>query len=123
MKARLNCSKTYKQWDEDVKNKIPLSDETMLEQHSNKLELVKRPTGKRNDSYYTMNQIMTYISTNDITESNELIYAGVKLVCEKIGIPSKSTEEKSKPGWEIRVETQIKKSTKTGQNDKTKERR
>ena len=33
-----------------------------------------------------------------------------KLVCEKIGIPSKSTKEKSKPGWEFRLETQIKKN-------------
>ena len=44
---------------------------------------------------------------NDITELNELIYAGAKLVCEKTGIPSKSTKEKSKPGWELRLETQI----------------
>ena len=43
-----------------------------------------------------------------MTELNELIYAGAKLVCEKIGIPSKSTKKKSKPGWEIRLETQIK---------------
>ena len=55
-----------------------------------------------------MNQVLTYISTNNITELNELIYAGAKLVCEKIGIPSKSTEEKSKSGWEFRRETQIK---------------
>ena len=34
-----------------------------------------------------------------------------------IGIPSKSTKKRSKPGWEIRLETQIKKSSKTGQND------
>ena len=60
--------------------------------------------------------------TNDKTKLNELIYAGAKLVCVKIGIPSKSTKEKSKLGCEIRLETQIKKSTKTGQNDKIKER-
>ena len=39
--------------------------------------------------------------------SNELIYAGAKLVCEKIGIPIKITKEKSKPGWEFRRDTQI----------------
>ena len=50
-----------------------------------------------------MNQVLTYTSTNNITELNGLIYAGVKLVCEKIGIPSKSTKEKSKPGGEIRL--------------------
>ena len=55
-----------------------------------------------------VNQVLTYISTNNITELNELIYAGAKLVCEKIRIPSKSMKEKSKPGWEFRLETQIK---------------
>ena len=70
-----------------------------------------------------MNRVLTYASTNNITELNELIYAGAKLVCEKIGFPSKSMKEKSKPGWEFRLETQIKKSMKTGQNNKTKERR
>ena len=34
------------------------------------------------------NKVLTYISTNDITELNDLIYAGAKLVCKKIGIPS-----------------------------------
>ena len=67
-----------------------------------------------------INQILPYISTNNITELNELIYAGTKLVCEIIGIHSKSTMKQSKPGWEIRLETLIKKSTKTGQNGKTK---
>ena len=54
-----------------------------------------------------VNQVQTYISTNNITELNDRIYAGAKLVYEKIGIPSKSTTEKSKPGWEFRLETQI----------------
>ena len=55
-----------------------------------------------------INHVLPYISTNNITELNELIYAEAKLVGEKIGIPSKSTQKKSKPGWEIRLETQIK---------------
>ena len=55
-----------------------------------------------------INQVLSYISTNNITELNELIYAGAKLVYEEIKIPSKSTKEKSKQGWEIRLETQIK---------------
>ena len=45
-----------------------------------------------------INPVLPYISTNNITELNELIYSGAKLVCEKIWIPSKSTKEKSKPG-------------------------
>ena len=52
-----------------------------------------------------INQVITYIPTNNTTELNELIYAGAKLICEKIGIPSKSTKKKSKPGWETRLET------------------
>ena len=63
--------------------------------------IVKAETNK-------VNQVLTYISMNNITELNELIYASAKLVCEKIGIPSKNTKEKSKPGWEFRLETQIK---------------
>ena len=54
-----------------------------------------------------INHILPYIPTNNITELNE--YAGAKLVCEKIGIPSKSTKKQSKLGWEIRLETPIKK--------------
>ena len=57
-----------------------------------------------------INHILTYIPTNNITELNELIYAGAKLVCENIGIPSKSTKKQQIPGWEIRLETQIKKN-------------
>ena len=54
-----------------------------------------------------INQIIPYISTNNITDLNDLIYAGAELVCEKIGVPSKSTKKPSKPGWEVRLETQI----------------
>ena len=56
-----------------------------------------------------INHILPYIPTNNITELNELIYAGAKLVCENIGIPSKSTKKQQKPAWEIRLESQIKK--------------
>ena len=65
-----------------------------------------------------INQALPYISTNNITELNALIYTGEKLVCEKIGIPSKSTKKKIKTRkFEMKI------STKTGQNHKTKERR
>ena len=55
-----------------------------------------------------VNQVLTYISTNNITELNELINARAKLLCEKIGISSKRKKEKSKPGSEFRQETQRK---------------
>ena len=78
--------------------------------------IVKAETNK-------VNQVLTYIPTNNITDLNELIYAGAKLVCENIGIPSKNTKAKSKPGWEFRRETQIKKTTKINESGKTKEKR
>ena len=56
-----------------------------------------------------INHILPYIPTNNITELNELIYARGKLVCENIVIPSKSTKKQQKSGWEIRLESQIKK--------------
>ena len=59
-----------------------------------------------------INQVLHYITTNNITELNELIYAGTKLLYGKIGISSKSTKKTSNAE---------KKSTKTGQNDKTKD--
>ena len=54
-----------------------------------------------------INHILPYIPTNNLTELNELIDAGAKLVWKKIGIPSKSTKKQSKLGWEVRLETQI----------------
>ena len=55
-----------------------------------------------------INQVQPYISTDNITNLNELIYAGEKFAGEKIGISSKRLKKKSKPGWKIRQETQIK---------------
>ena len=43
-----------------------------------------------------INQELPYISMNNISKLNELIYAEAKLVCEKTGIPFKSTNKKSK---------------------------
>ena len=43
-----------------------------------------------------INQLLNHISTNNITELNKLINAGVKLVSEKIGISSKSMKKKIK---------------------------
>ena len=62
------------------------------------------------DGNEKINEVSTYISTKNITHLNELIYAGAKLVCEKILVPFKSTTKKLNPGFEIRPETQIKKN-------------
>ena len=48
---------------------------------------------------------LTHTLTNDIIELNELIYAGAKLVCEKI-VFLKNTNGNSKPEWEIWLDTQ-----------------
>ena len=44
---------------------------------------------------------------NNTKELNELIYAGAKFVCTKIGASLKITNRNSNAGWEIRLETQI----------------
>ena len=55
-----------------------------------------------------INELLTLISTKIITELNELIYAGAKLDCKKIGFTLKKNESRiSKSGWKIRLETQI----------------
>ena len=76
--------------------------ETLSQEQKIDLENVKRMmnNGKttlpslRNIEWRTLkietikiNKVLPYISTNNITELNELIYAGTKLVCGKIGIP------------------------------------
>ena len=77
---------------------------TLLSLRNIEWRTVKTETNK-------INQVLPSISTNDINELNELIYAGAKLVCEKIGIPRKSTKKKNQSqGWEIQLETQIKKN-------------
>ena len=68
-----------------------------------------------------INQILPYISTNNTIELNELIYVGAKSVCEKIGVPSKTTKKQSKPGWEIRLETLIKNQRKQAKIIKQKD--
>ena len=54
-----------------------------------------------------VNNLLTYIPTNNITDLNDLIYEGAKLVCEKITRP-KTADRKYKPGWELRLESRIK---------------
>ena len=67
-----------------------------------------------------MNQVLTYTSTNNITKLNQLIYA--KFVSEKIGIIQKARRENQNKDGNFDWKRRQKKSTKTGQNDKTLER-
>ena len=58
---------------------------------------VKAKTKKVNKSFKN-------IPTDNITELNELIYAGEKLVSDKIGVPLRNTNRNTKPGWEMTLE-------------------
>ena len=50
-----------------------------------------------------INQMLPCISTNNISELNDLIYVGAKSECEKIGVPSKSTKKQDgKFDWKPR---------------------
>ena len=89
-KLILKIKENFKQW---KKNTLPSL-------RNIEWRIVKAETNK-------VNQVHTYIPTNNITDLNEVIYAGAKLVCKNIGIPSKNMKENSKPGWEFRLETQI----------------
>ena len=56
-----------------------------------------------------VNKLLKYIPTDNITELNELIYAGAKLVSDKIETPQRNSNRNAKLGWEMRIEVQIKK--------------
>ena len=58
---------------------------TLLSLRNIEWRLFKAETNK-------INQVLLYISTNNITEINELISAVAKIVCEKTMIPSKGTK-------------------------------
>ena len=88
-------------------------EETLSQEQKVNLENVKRIMNSektilpslRNIEWKTLkietnkiNNILPYIPMNNITELNELIYAGAKLVCENIGIPLKKHEETVKTG-------------------------
>ena len=67
--------------------------------------------------------MLPYISTNDISKLNDLTSARAKLVCEKIGVSSKSSKKQYKPGWKVRLETQIKNLRKQAKMVKQKDPR
>ena len=61
-------------------------------------------------------KLLPNIPTDNVTELNELIYAGTKLVFDKIGVPLRNTDRNIKPGWGIRLEVQVKKITTTSED-------
>ena len=54
-----------------------------------------------------INKSLTQFTTNNTSELNELIYAGVKLVCAKNGVPRKNMDINLKSELEIRLEIHI----------------
>ena len=62
----------------------------------------KKPKQENSQSINWKNK-WTHISANK-NELNELIYAGLKLVWEKISVALKNMNRNSKPGWEIQLE-------------------
>ena len=54
-----------------------------------------------------INELLTYSSRNNITELNKLIFAGEKLVSDKIDVPLKTTNKNANPRLRIRLKTQI----------------
>ena len=54
-------------------------------------------------------KLLPNILTDNIAELNKLIYAGVKLVCDRIRVLLRKPNRNTKPGWEIRLEGQVKK--------------
>ena len=59
---------------------------TLLSLRDKEWRTVKTETNK-------INQVLPYIQTNNITELNELIYAGSKLICEKLDTLKKHEEK------------------------------
>ena len=73
-----------------------------LDYHCKKLRL--KNSQSRN---WKNKQIINVYLNKRIMELKELIYAGAKLDCEKIGVPKKNLKRNSKTGWEIELEMQI----------------
>ena len=56
-----------------------------------------------------VNLLFPNIPSGNITEVDELIYVGAWLACDKIGTLLRNLNRNAKPGWEIRLERQVKK--------------
>ena len=65
-----------------------------------------------------VNKSLANIPTGYITELNELIYAGEKLLCDKIGVPLRNLNRNTKPG--CKISWLIKKKQQSESNKKQK---
>ena len=79
----------------DIIKRIMTEKKTTLPSLRNQCwKTVKAETEKNKNK----NELLTNISTNNITELNKLIYTGAKLVWNKVDVPLKNTNWNSKPG-------------------------
>ena len=79
----------------------------ILKRKEDYITISKKPRLEKSQGRNWKNKLLTCTSMNNISELNELIYAGAKLVCAKIDVPLKNMKRNSKSGWEIRLETLI----------------
>lgn len=49
------------------------------------------------------------MDTEDITSTNDLIYAGAVIVTEELGVRGRKGSQPNEPMWKRRLESQIKK--------------
>ena len=96
----------------EKKTRLPLQRNQNWKRVKAETEQKKKKTTKNKKN----NELLTHILTKHISELNELIYAGVKLVCDKISVPLKNTNRSSNLGWENQLETE-----KKSKNAKTEE--
>ena len=55
-----------------------------------------------------MSRILGMVSTTNLTEINDLVFAGVVIVAEKLGVKSSQSQRKdNQPWWKRRLEGQI----------------
>ena len=70
-----------------------------------RLDYHPRETNIREQYGLKINELLIHSSTDNIMELNELIYAGAKFICDKVGVPLKNMNGNSKPGRKIRLES------------------
>ena len=71
------------------------------------ITISKKPRLKNNQGKNWKNKLTINAYLNNLTELNEPIYAGAKLVSDKIGAPLKNTNRNLKPRRKIQLESQI----------------
>ena len=91
-----------------------------LEETCNHSNFSGRPSANTGMKNSQMSKIMIIIiiviniPTDNITELNDLIYPGAKLINNKINTSLSNPNRNTKPGWEMKLEVWIKKLREQG---------